>query len=471
MNDVERRTLRSPLAWADFIYDLQDRMADHPDPLYIVGGAVRDAYLRRPLKDVDLVTTGSGRKAARRIANAFGGNYFPLDDERDVGRALIDTADGRLTVDVAACRGDTLHADLFDRDFTVNALAVALIGDLQGVFDPTGGIDDLYAKRIRQCNPASLTRDPLRALRGVRQSAQFGFRIEVSTLDAMRGIGQSGLGSISAERVRDEFFKLLLLPRPTVALRVLETLGLLSLVLPEADWLREAGHWTGALATCEQVIDLWTVISPYRTDATVAQFQLGMLAMQIDRYRAALQAHTAALYGGERAHRALLGLAALVCDLPTERIETLAERMRLSNEERDVLMTLMMQRDLFSRAQTDRLGIYRFWKATGKTGIDVVLLGLASALRDRVLFRQDQWLALIEKARVLYEGWFHQQADIVDPPSLVRGIDLIKALNLPAGRWVGETLEAIREGQVAGTIQTVEDALSLAHERWRHSQA
>ncbi len=108
------------LAWSDAILDLQDLLRDDAtdaEPIYVVGGAVRDALLRRPIKDVDIAVAHGGIKLARRIANHFGGGFFPLDAERDVGRALIDTPDGRLSIDVAGFRGDSLDADLRDRDF------------------------------------------------------------------------------------------------------------------------------------------------------------------------------------------------------------------------------------------------------------------------------------------------------------------------------------------------------------------
>ena len=179
MNDIV-------LAWSDAILDLQDLMRDEAEPVYVVGGVVRDALLRRPIKDVDIAVARGGIKLARRIANHFGGDFFPLDAERDVGRALIDTFDGRLSIDVAGFRGDSLDADLRDRDFTINAMAVDLRGDLNAVIDPTGGADDALVKLIRQCNPDAIARDPIRALRGVRLSAQFGFRIERETQQAIR---------------------------------------------------------------------------------------------------------------------------------------------------------------------------------------------------------------------------------------------------------------------------------------------
>src|SRR4051794_40894254 len=100
------------LDWPDVVYDLRDLLEDRADPVYIVGGAVRDALLRRPIQDVDITVASQGIKLARQIANGLRGAFFVLDAERDVGRALIDTPEGRISIDVSGFRGESLDADL-----------------------------------------------------------------------------------------------------------------------------------------------------------------------------------------------------------------------------------------------------------------------------------------------------------------------------------------------------------------------
>ncbi len=112
--DLTPRTPKHPLIWADIVLDLEDLLADTSMPIYIVGGAVRDAYLHRPLKDIDIVTPGDAMALARKIANRLRGDFFPLDAERGVGRALIDVEGARLTIDVARFRGADLLEDFFE---------------------------------------------------------------------------------------------------------------------------------------------------------------------------------------------------------------------------------------------------------------------------------------------------------------------------------------------------------------------
>ncbi|NDJ60319.1 MAG: CCA tRNA nucleotidyltransferase [Chloroflexi bacterium] len=467
---------RPILVWPDVVLDLQDLLADVSIPVYIVGGAVRDAFLRRPIKDVDMATPDSGIKLGRIIANRLGGDFFPLDAERDVGRALVDTPDGRLVFDVASLRGPDLDADLFDRDFTINAMAVDLHGDLNELIDPTGGVSDAIAKRIRRCSPASLADDPIRALRAVRQSVQFGMRIDPATLADVRAVTPR-LAEISAERVRDEVFKLLALPRPVMALRVANTVGLLDVTLPEVVPLRGRKHtpqdaddlWGYTLAVIERLTDILATLSPNRSDTSTAQFSMGMLAIALDRFRSGLRAQLAVEWPDERSHRAVLLFAALLHHpvIGADQAVARAAALHLSNGEKDRVGAVARHAGDFAALQDldelTPLTIHRFWRATGAAGVDVILLGLAGYLATVGLaFTQDAWLATLERAQTLLAAYFDAYDRLIEPPPLLRGTDLIETLNLKPGPIIGELIDLIREGQAVGTVETVADALALA---------
>ena len=160
---------RPQLAWADFVLDLVEflRTRQVDAPLYLVGGVVRDAYLRRPTTDIDIAVDGDAVGLARRVADWLGGDIFVMDRERGVARVLATRADERLSLDFARFRGHTLEQDLQDRDFTMNAMAVDLHGDLQVLIDPLGGLTDLRRKVLRCCSSRSFADDPVRMLRAV----------------------------------------------------------------------------------------------------------------------------------------------------------------------------------------------------------------------------------------------------------------------------------------------------------------
>lgn len=449
------------LAWPDSVLDLAEYLAEAEGLVFLVGGAVRDAILRRPIRDLDLICS-SGRKLARKIADRWHGDYYPLDDARDVGRALIETADGRIVVDVARMRGDSLDADLRDRDFTLNAMAVCLTGQLDLVYDPLGGLDDLKAKRLRQCSPVALADDPIRALRAVRFSAQFGLRIEPDTRAAVREHA-SQLTRPSPERVRDECFAILNLPKPATALRVAASLGLVRPILPLLADLPD-GIWERALGTTERVSDLLRTIGPNRTDETAAQFALGMVVMALDRYRSELHSHLSETNPAGRSHRALLLLAALLAAFGPAQAAEIGRSLRLSGDECNWLeRTLAALPAALELREPDDLAIHRYWRPVGSAGIDGLLLALAATLTAQgTALDQDGWVRQLEAARLLLWAWYDRRDQVIEPVPLVTGMLLMKALRLKPGPKVGALLDALREAQVTGAVSTPDEALALA---------
>ena len=109
-------------------------------PVYLVGGAVRDAMLSIPTHDLDFALPGDALKVARQVANILGAAYYPLDLERETGRViLLDSPGNRLALDFASFRGSNLENDLRDRDFTINAMALD-VHEPGKLIDPLGGV-------------------------------------------------------------------------------------------------------------------------------------------------------------------------------------------------------------------------------------------------------------------------------------------------------------------------------------------
>jgi len=204
---------------------------------WLVGGAVRDLLLGRPLVDIDLVVDGDPRAAARQLAGRSGGSPFPLSERHGAWR-MVDRAG---TVDVAACRG-TIEHDLGMRDFTVNAIAMALEDGT--VVDPHGGREDLERRLMRVVSSAVFADDPLRLLRLPRIAHELGFAIDSETERLARG--EAGRGAEpSGERIFMELRRILGGERPAEALRLADRIGVLEVVLPEMAPLRgvaQSGH-------------------------------------------------------------------------------------------------------------------------------------------------------------------------------------------------------------------------------------
>lgn len=473
MPDPEARVPYRPFFWPELICRLRFAVAGSDRPVFIVGGAVRDALLGRPVHDVDLAVAGGGVRLARRIANALQGDFFPLDRERDVGRVLLREDEGQITVDVAAFRKPDLLSDLADRDFTVNAMAVELAGDCDLLVDPLGGEADLRAKLLRQCGPHSLSADPLRVLRALRLAAQFGFRIETQTLSSIRA--QAGrLPDVSAERLRDEFWRMLALPRVAAALRAAAATGALKSLAPELAALQNkaAGSeqhedaWQETLAIVDRLQRLVSAFGPRRDDQRGASFGVGMLVMQLDRWRPQLQAHLRHAWPDGRAHGALLMLAGLYCLTGREGDAAAAglaraSALRLSNAERERIRKILeLQREPLQLDARSDLALYRFWRRAGEAGVDACLLAAARALGQAgSRLNHEDWLVGVDAITRVLQARFERRESLLEPESLLDGHALMGALGLSPGPTVGILLEHLREAQVTGRVNTQEEAL------------
>jgi poly(A) polymerase len=489
------------LDWPPILESLHSIAADYSTPVYLVGGAVRDAFLRRAIHDLDFATAGDGREFARRVANKLNGAYYPLDAERGVGRAIIEHGGEKFSIDVARFRGDSLEDDLIGRDFTMNALAVSINGpgsDLQQIIDPLGGLRDLSQKKLRQCSPESISSDPVRALRAIRQSVAFNLTVEPETRKTLHKFGPQIAGA-SVERVRDEFMNILSGPRPHAALRVLDALGLLRIVLPEVDAMKGVTQspphvhdvWEHTLNVVERLDSVLIMISPLRTDENAADSANGMIVYMLDRFRRQLQAHLATELPNGRAMRGMLVLAALLHDSGKPATRSVGEdgrihfyqhefvgadlayerttALRLSNDEinriSEVVRHHMRPMNLRHGDEISRRSVHRFWKATGEAGVDVCILTMADYLgMVGVTLVLQEWIHHLQMIGTLLDGYFNQKEEIVSPPPLLNGIDLMEKLALAPGPEVGRLLALLAEAQAAGEISTTDDALALARE-------
>lgn len=502
MTPIAPRQPRRPLVWPNAVLDLQRIVPVSHGPVYIVGGAVRDAYLHRPLHDLDLATPRDAIQLGRLIADCLNGAFYILDFDRDIARVLINSVDvegQQLVIDIARFRGDDLFADLIDRDFTFNAMAVDLHGDLAEIIDPLNGEDDLVNRIVRQCEHHAISDDPIRALRAVRQSVQFEARIEPDTLTSMRR-AVATIVDVSPERLRDEFFKLLMVSRPAVAIRVAEQLGLLHSLIPEIEPLHRLAQptlpsvngWEHTLRVIDKLNGLIATFNASRSDDTTASFIYGSAAAALGHLRPRLEQHISRTWPNERSHVGLLILSALFYKVGAASVliddtdnaelagESLARRraiaLRVSNDEKERLAKIVRYYQHPLTMEIDDLEMHLFWRRLGDAGVDVCLVALADyQARMGSEIDHDGWMSCVERVRDLLDAYFNRHEQIVSPPSLVDGTTLMDTFSLSPGKHIGRLLDIIREGQVTGEITTVDEALDTAQshisDSWLDSQS
>ena len=445
--------------------------------VYLVGGTVRDLLIGQDTHDLDFAVQGSGLALARHIADRLGGYFVPLDRERRTGRVLLPhpvpsgpSADLPQSVawpqhlDIASLRGDSLQADLEGRDFTFNAIAIARINANWHIVDPLGGIADLSSSVLRMASPSSFDDDPVRTLRAVRMQIQFGCTIDSGTCGRLRSAAPL-LERISAERVRDEWFKILQLANTATALEEMVHLGLLNQLAPSSI---RGGDLEHALQTVRATERLWIALCAPGDQPRASPEQL--LAERLDALVQHLCHRYKARICDERSYLALLKLAALLHETQVAGA-ALAARWKLSRREAELLHTAIHHhrkvQALANCAGLTRRQVYRFFAEAGDPGIDALLIFLAHKLAtEGTDLNPESWKHQTEEVVRLLHAWFEHRTTQIEPTPLLSGKDVMRALDRPPGPQIGKLLRGLAEEQAAGEILTREQALAFVR-RWK----
>jgi len=448
---------------------------------YLVGGCVRDWLRGHSSHDIDFVVAGDAVKLARRVADRMGGAFVLLDQERCTARVVTRGQDGgrHFFIDFAQLQGDDIMADLSKRDFTVNAIAVAVADaePLPQIIDPYDGRRDVRFGLVRAVSETAFRDDALRTLRAVRIAAEMEASIEQGTEELLRRAVHL-LANVSAERVRDELAKIVALPGAAQNLRYLDELGLLVVIIPELETLKGVEqsephcldvfeHSMGTVSWLEEVIEVSPLLSPFSHQISV---------------------HLLQPISGDHLRLTVLKLAALLHDLGkpatksvddeggihfygheregAEAVGAILRRLRFGGKEVSLAKTIVANHMrpclLASEKVVTRRAVYRFFRDTGDAGVDILLLCLADHLATSgPNLRIACWRRLVELAASMLSDYYERHQKVVSPPKLISGHDLMEEFGLEEGPRLGELLETVREAQVEGEVRTKEEALAL----------
>ncbi len=465
-------------------HKLREALTGHS--IYLVGGSVRDLVLGRPIHDYDFAVQTGAIKLAFQVGDALRLPAFVLDEARDIGRVML--ADGVTTLDFARFRradgtfGETLEEDLWGRDFTMNAIALDVAqtnsAESPSYIDPTQGLCDIEHSVVRMTHARAIEQDPARALRALRMALGFGFEMAAETQAAVRGMA-GGLGRISAERVRDEFLKLLSLDG---SIATLQKYGLLHDIVPEVNALTDV-----AQSSPHTKDVFWHTVSVLHWLSQLEHGQSAVNGIQLPTKKIA--SHLQQTYDGGYSGVTLLQLGALLHDIGKAKTQTVEQDGRIRFSGHEGIGAQMAERRMkqlkFSRAATQRVraivkghmrplflaqaetltprAVYRYFNKLGDTGVEIALLSLADHLGtydgvgDALA-----WQRLTVTVAQLLDYFFERQ-DVVKPVALINGGDLIE-MGMKPGRVFGRILAAITEAQAAGEVTTRQQALTMARE-------
>jgi putative nucleotidyltransferase with HDIG domain len=420
---------------------------------YVVGGYVRDLIMKRPSKDVDFVCVGSGIALAQEVAQSLGGLRVTIF--KNFGTARIDWEGFELEFVGArkeSYREDsrkplvedgTLEDDQNRRDFTINAMAIALNATNWGnLIDPFDGVADISKKIIKTPLAPSITfsDDPLRMMRAIRFAAQLNFDIEASTFEAITA-NASRLKIVSMERIIDELNKIILTPTPSYGFKLLFHSGLLKEFFPEMVELQgvenidNKGHKDNFYHTL-QVLD--------NTAKTSEDLWLRWAAILHDIAKPATKrfdkVHGWTFHGHE--------------DRGARMVPKIFRRLKLPLDERMLFVQKLVRLHLrpiaLSHAVTDS-AVRRLLFEAGEATEALMVLCRAdvTSKNGEKVARYLKNFDLVEERMGIVEE--KDKVRSFQPP--IKGDEIIELFNIPPGPIVGEIKEQIKDAILDGEIE------------------
>lgn len=453
--------------------DPVDVLGQIVDRGWLVGGAVRDRLLGRSTADFDVVVD---RDAVRKTARALGKavHAFSFELSETFGGWRVVAHDHSWQLDLLPLEGTGIEDDLRRRDFTVNAVAAPL-GE-EGYVDPTGGLADLAARRLRAVSPDSFSDDPLRVMRLARLACELGFGVEDSTLELARR-SASTLPAIAPERVFAELKRVVVCERVLQGLELMDRAGAMDAVLPELTALRGVEQsryhhldvFDHTLAVLAEAVALerdparvggdvtpaltkW-LASPLANDLTRGQsLRFGALLHDIAKpVTRAVSGAGRVTFIGHDEQGAELGAAIL-------------SRLRASDRLQQHVAALARHHlrlgFLVHEMPLSRRAIYDYLLTTSPVAVDVTVLSVADRLATRGEGSEVAIARHLELARQMVAEALAWEADPPRPP--VRGDELAHSLGIRPGPVVGELLAQLRAASFSGEISGRDEALELA---------
>ncbi len=454
---------------------IRDALKGSHARVFLVGGALRDYYLNRRGTDLDFAVNQGAIALSRKFARRIKGAFVLLD--RDHGSArVVKKLDGVIwTFDLTDWRGASIQKDLGLRDFTVNTLALDILAQdtsASSILEVKGSRRDLKAGVVRMVNSQVFNDDPLRLLRAFTLKATLGFKIDILTERQIKKEAHL-ISKAAAERIREEFFKILASPRAYETLSSMDKLGLLGHVIPQITVMygvKQGGYhhldvWRHSLEVVKQIEN---IIDDMGKNNRLKEY----LEEEI---------------GGAHTRLALLKMAAILHDIgkpETRRQEgkrmtfhshehageritrQVCKQLKVTVKERffleDAVRMHLRPGYLSNFKRPSEKAIFRYLRDTKDEAVGLAILALADQAATRgSLTTEVKHKHHAKVCRMLIDRYFELK-DQKPRARLLTGDDLIKVLKLKPSVLFGKILSQIEEAAALGKIKTKQEALALA---------
>lgn len=438
--------------------------------VYLVGGVLRNLALSVPaVPDYDFVVKGDPRELSEKMAARLSGASFILDKETSAYRVVAGGTENGYTLDLSPMKGQEIVFDLLKRDFTVNAMAVdlsALFGKGEPfLIDPCNGVADAEARLLRTVSDGVFADDPLRMLRALRLSRQYGLTVSDDTRTLVKE--NAGLISgVSAERTREELVLLFLCRGAAGGISSLYATGLAGVIFPEiVNWADVDGYdlLTHSLKTLEEAERLLDGISGQSFPAVW------------ERLKELFNGST-----GSVPNRAFFKLVAFFHDFGkpyaisreggrlrfighdskgAEAVKEVFTRLKFSGKAaREAASLVKNHHRAFMLASlenpTDRTRAHFFRAAGGEPGILLLCLALADARATRGGEDPELYKLCLEMMRFYYDVYLRKK-----PRPLLSGAEIMEIFKVEEGPIVGGIIQEMNRGVESGAVKTRKDAV------------
>lgn len=448
------------------------------EPLYLVGGSIRDLLLKGHFSDLDFAVPYKVEELARAVASSLGGTAFPLGSEKKAcWRLALTQGEEFLEMDFTPFKGVSIEDDLAKRDFTINAIALSLTDLFESsspqLIDLYHGVDDLKKGVLKPLSEEAIKDDPLRITRGFRLQALFDLKMEETFLIYAERHGAL-LKKVAAERIRTELFKTFSSDRSASTLQLMFKTGVLGIILPEIiEWEKlDQGSFhkfnllKHSLKTVEHLENI------LYDDSLFSSSRREMIKLHLDKV---------VIQGINR--RELLKFAALLHDsgkpATFKREEgkvsfyghdeegaiinkIIAKRLKMGTYAGKILanITKRHMRSLhLSKVEipTNR-AIDRMVRDCGDELIEVLLLALADTMATRDA-REVEFTDVEGLVRQVLDRYDELGSLPLKP--LLNGTEVMSVAGITEGARVGQYMKIIEEARIDGKIETKKEAINF----------
>ncbi len=445
-----------------FLPDILDEKTD----AYIVGGSLRDILLHRSPCDVDIAVSGNPYQFAEKLAAGTGGRLVRIGKP---GRSVLRVVSSVNLFDISPVNGTSIEEDLYNRDFTINAIAYSLHS--KKIIDPTGGLRDLRDKRIRMVSDRAFIQDPVRLMRAYRMGASLAFEIEPATVSAIRDNAHL-LQRSAGERIRVEFFKILRTQKSHHYILQMSSSGLLFSIFPELGGLKKCfqshhhlydafDHTMNAFFHLEKILndyigfmsEIYSPINRPLESEKAVLLKCSMLLHDIGKPSMRTVDSSGTVHFYHHDHKS--------ADMAIE----ISKRLKFSTREmhfidfiiRHHMHPLFLYKAYQKKTLTQR-SLTRFFIKFGDSSPDLLLHSIADFLGKGNGGKQEAYIGF---AKNLIRFFFSDYQSVKSQPRLITGDDLISEFELSPSPLFKKILNRVEEARLSKKITSRQAALKM----------